>query len=120
MPRGDEKIAFVLTFVIVGDDHNLAFGEGFDRGFNALMAVSHGFTSQGVSRAGLERPSRPLADLATMHQIVIGQHACHHGLTDRHRSDTHARVVTTLSRNIGVVAVSIHGLSRSQKSTTSA
>src|SRR5262249_47070332 len=112
--RGDEQIAFILTLVIVSDDDNLAFGEGLDRGFNTVMAVRHDSTSKRASPAGLERPSPPLADLTPMHQIVVGQHACHHGLTNRHRSNTDARIVTALGRNIGVVAKTIHGFSRSQ------
>ena len=51
MARGDEQIAFILALVIIGDDHDLAFGEGLDRRFNALMAVGHGSTSKrGVTR----------------------------------------------------------------------
>ncbi len=32
---GDEEIALVLAVVVVGDDHDLAFGEGLDGGFDS-------------------------------------------------------------------------------------
>src|SRR5262245_12044183 len=57
------------------------------------------------SRAGLERPCHSLADLATMHQIVVGEHARHHGFPDRHGTNTDAWIVTPGSDDIGVVAI---------------
>ena len=42
-------------------------------------------TSNAALGGRLERPRRALADLAAIHEIVIGQHACHHRFPDRHR-----------------------------------
>ena len=48
--RRDEQIALVLAVVVVGDDHDLALGEGGDNGFNAdmdiLMSFLHSFCPQ--------------------------------------------------------------------------
>ena len=38
---GDEQVALVLAVVVVGDGDHLAFGEGLDGGFDALMAIGH-------------------------------------------------------------------------------
>jgi hypothetical protein len=35
----DEKIAFIFAVVVVGYDDDFAPGEGFDRGFDAMMVV---------------------------------------------------------------------------------
>ena len=37
----DEQIALVLAVVVVGDDDDLAFGEGLDRRFDASVAIGH-------------------------------------------------------------------------------
>ena len=47
-----------------------------------------------------------------MHQIVIGQHARHHGLADRHGADADARIVAAFGDNIGVAAIAVDGLAR--------
>ena len=39
---GDEQIALVLAVVVVGDGHDLAFGEGFDRRFDSIVGLGHG------------------------------------------------------------------------------
>src|SRR5215471_739084 len=41
----------------------------------------------------LKRPRWAFAHLSAMAQIVIGEHARHHGLADRHRPDADARVM---------------------------
>src|SRR3954470_3571974 len=46
-----------------------------------------------------------LADLPAMPQEMIGQHARHHCLADRHRTNADAGVVTPLGRDIGIGAV---------------
>src|SRR5262245_30942124 len=79
MRSRDKQVAFILPVVIVGHDHDLALGERLDRGFDALMTVAHGSTSKAASRARLERPCRSLADLATMHQLMVRQYAGRHG-----------------------------------------
>src|SRR5262245_46902036 len=112
--RRDEQVAFILPIVVVGHDYDLALREGVDRGFDALITVAHGSTSKATSRARLEWPWRSLADLATMHQIVVGEHARHHGLTDRHGANTDARIVTAFCHHLGVLAIAIHGLARGQ------
>src|ERR1043166_7062400 len=60
----------------------------------------------------LERPSRRLADLAPVTQIVIGNDAGHHGLADRNRPDADAWVVAALGGHLGLVAVAVDGLAR--------
>ena len=45
-----------------------------------------------------------LADLPAMPQEMIGQHAGHHGLADRHRADADAGVVAALGHDVGVGA----------------
>ena len=47
-----------------------------------------------------------------MAQEVVGDHAGDHRLADRHRADADARVVAALGRDLGLVAVAIHGLAR--------
>jgi hypothetical protein len=42
-----------------------------------------------------------------MPQEMVGQHACHHRLADRHRSDSDAGIVATLCRNLDVVAKAV-------------
>ena len=56
-----------------------------------------------------ERPSGRRADLAAMTQVVIGKHACHHGLADGDGSNSHARIVSSLGDNLGLGPVSIDG-----------
>ena len=43
---GDEQIALVLAIVVVGDDHDLAFGEGLDRRIDFFVGIGHAFTSE--------------------------------------------------------------------------
>src|SRR5262245_13408125 len=114
MRSRDTQVAFILPVVVVGHDHNLALGESFDRGFNALMTVAHGSTSKAASRARLERPCRSLADLAAMHDIMVRQYARQHGLSNRHGPDADAGIVTPLGHHVGVAAITIHGLARGQ------
>src|SRR6516165_11383353 len=47
-----------------------------------------------------------------MTQQVVGEHTCHHGLTDRHGTYPHARVVPAMGRNLDLVAVDIDGAQR--------
>src|SRR5206468_9265368 len=107
---GYEQVTFVLAVVIVGHDHDLTLGEGGDDGLDALM----GFDVHDVptSVLALERPSRACAHLGALTQIVIRNHACHHGLADRHRPDAHARVVAALGADLGLVAVAVDGAPR--------
>ena len=37
----DEQVALVLAVVVVGDDDDLAAGEGLDRRFDAFVGVGH-------------------------------------------------------------------------------
>jgi hypothetical protein len=108
----NEEIALILAIIVVSYDDDCAFGEGFDRSFNALVIVRHRFYLKAAS--GLERPRRPLADLPAMHQIVIGQHACHHRLTYRHRADADTRIVPTLGNDLGVTTIAVDGLARGE------
>ena len=48
---GDEQVALVLAVVVVGDDHDLAFGEGLDRGVDSAVGIGHAFTSNAASGA---------------------------------------------------------------------
>ena len=48
----DEQVALVLAVVVVGDDHDLAFGEGLDRGIDAAVGIRHVlYLERGVRRA---------------------------------------------------------------------
>src|SRR5512136_2076475 len=71
-------------------------------------------TLKATLRARFERPSRPLADLTAVHQIVVSQHSCHHGLANRDRTNTNAGIVAALGDNIGVAAITVHRLARCQ------
>src|SRR6185437_10523342 len=62
----------------------------------------------------LERPGYPLADLRAVHQIVVGEHARHHCLADRHGADADAGVVAAFGHDVGVVAIAVDGLARRQ------
>ena len=55
-----------------------------------------------------------LADLTAMHQIVVGQYACHHRLTDWHSADTDAGIMAAFGGDLSVVAITIHGFARCQ------
>ena len=58
--RRDEKIAFVLAIVVVGDRDDLAAGEGGNGGFNAMMYVLHenlSLPALGKAKAIRQRPS---------------------------------------------------------------
>src|SRR6185437_5613142 len=59
-----------------------------------------------------KRPCRRLADLAAMAQIVIGDHARHHGLADRHGANADTWVVTSGRPDFGIVALAIDGGAR--------
>src|SRR5262245_43871339 len=56
-----------------------------------------------------ERPCRRLAHLPTLTQIVIGDHACHHGLADRHRANADAGIVASLGADLGLGTIPIDG-----------
>ena len=71
---------------------------------------NHEATQSGT--ALLEWPCCPLADLAAVHQIVVSQHACHHGLTNRDRTYTDAGIMAAFGDNISVVAITVHRLAR--------
>ena len=113
---GDEQVALVLAVVVVGDDDDLALGEGLDRRFDACCGYrARDLTSRRRHSARVvERPRRALAHLAAMHQIMIGQHACHHRLADRHRADADAGVVAALGDDLGVAAVAVDRPARRQ------
>src|SRR6266404_5882337 len=53
-----------------------------------------------------------LSHLSAMPQEMIGQHARHHGLADRHRADADAGVVAAFGHDVGVVAIAIHRAAR--------
>ncbi len=40
----DEQVALVLAVVVVGDDHDLAFGEGLDGRFDSCVNIGHWFS----------------------------------------------------------------------------
>ena len=45
---------------------------------------------------------------------MIGEHAGHHGLADRHRADADAGVMAALGHDVGIGAAAIHGAARRQ------
>ena len=45
---------------------------------------------------------------------MIGDHARHHGLADRHGADADAGVVAAVGRDLGLAAVAVDGLARGQ------
>ena len=49
-----------------------------------------------------------------MTQIMIGDHARHHRLADRHGADADAGIVAALGDDLGLVAVAVDGLARGQ------
>src|SRR6185295_19998546 len=112
MGSRNEKVALVFAVIVVCYDDDLASGEGLDRGFDTLMVVRHGSTSKSVS--GLERPGRPLTDLSAVHQIVIGEHARHHRLADRHRAYADTGIMAALGDDIRVLTIAIDRLAWSQ------
>src|SRR5882672_12080472 len=57
----------------------------------------------------LEGPFRALAHLGALTQIMVGDHARHHGLADRHRTNADARIVASLGADLGLVAEAIDG-----------
>src|ERR1041385_7454050 len=60
----------------------------------------------------LEWPGRPVADLRSVTQIMVGEHARHHGFADRDRADADAGVVAALGYDLGLVAEAVDGLAR--------
>src|SRR5262245_28642465 len=71
-------------------------------------------TDTGLTCRLAERPGRRVAHLPALAQIMVGDHACHHGLADRHRTDADARIVAALGRHLGFAAVAIHRLPRGE------
>src|SRR6266566_3693329 len=63
---------------------------------------------------GLRQIRRYPPDLPAMSEKMIGQHAGHHGLADRHRADADAGVVAALGRNVGVGALAVDRAARRQ------
>src|SRR5262245_24487285 len=61
-----------------------------------------------------ERPCDGSADLAALPQIVIGEHACHHRLADRHRADADARIMPSLGDDLGLAPVAVDGAARGE------
>ena len=49
-----------------------------------------------------------------MAQLMVGQNASHHRLTDRHGANPDTWVVAAFGDNIGFIALRIDGLSRRQ------
>src|SRR5215831_2760282 len=62
----------------------------------------------------LKRPRWAFAHLSAMAQIVIGEHARHHGLADRHRPDADARVMAAAGGDLRLAAVAVDGAARRQ------
>src|SRR5260370_14799246 len=60
----------------------------------------------------LERPSRAFAHLPAVTQIVIGEHARHHGLADQHRPDADAGDLPASASDLGFMAITVKGAAR--------
>ena len=70
-------------------------------GFDALMNCRALFlATPSARRANGHAGGSP--DLAALTQIVIGNHARHHGLADRHRADADAGIVAALGADLGL------------------
>src|SRR5262249_58448452 len=54
-----------------------------------------------------ERPDRALAELGALAQIVIGDHARHHGLADWHGANADAGIVPALGGDLGLAAEAV-------------
>src|SRR5262249_6048478 len=52
--------------------------------------------------------------LGAVAQPTVGKRERHHGLTDRHGTDTHARIVATLGEDVRFIAAAIYGFARRQ------
>src|SRR5262249_26128234 len=59
-----------------------------------------------------ERPSRRLAHLTAVTEIVIRDDTRHHRLADRNRANADAGVVAPLGHDLGLVAVAVDGQTR--------
>ena len=87
--------------------------------FDALVSIEHLYVDfRCQARANGQAGASPTC--AAMTQIVIGEHAGHHGLADRHRADADAGVVAALGDDLGLVAVAVDGLAAASGSTRSA
>src|SRR5262245_39259770 len=73
------------------------------------MGIDHGYFSP---LRLTKRPGWRLADLAALTQIMVGDHAGHHGLPDRHRPDSDAWIVAAFGHDFSFAAVAIHRLAR--------
>ena len=68
-----------------------------------------------ASRAGCPGIVEPSAsDLTAVAQKVIRQHAGHHGLADRNRTNADAGVVAARGADLGIMPLAIHGATRRQ------
>ena len=56
---GDEQVALVLAVVVVGDDHDLALGEGLDRGIDAVVGIGHAYSLKVVQAGGVNGHAVP-------------------------------------------------------------
>jgi hypothetical protein len=65
-------------------------------------------------RDAIAYPPLSATHLPAMAQKMIGQHAGHHGLADRHRADADAGVVAALGHDVGVGALAIDRAARRQ------
>src|SRR5262249_55736272 len=59
-----------------------------------------------------ERPSRRLAHLTAMTEIVIRDDTCHHRLADRNRANADAGIMPPLGHDLGLAAVAVDGQTR--------
>src|SRR6516165_9936426 len=82
---------------LCGDERTMAY-LGFSRHFYSCLPK---FTAASSAARRRKRPSRPGADLPAMTQIVIGDHASHHGFADRHGADADARIVAASGYDFG-------------------
>ena len=86
--RRDKQIALVLTVVVIGHDDELAVREGGYGVPDTLVRIVHVDLRSAAApsaRRLRQPPHRIVADLPALTQIMICDHARHHGLADRHR-----------------------------------
>ena len=88
----------------IGGRGHIAWYDGGEGLRKAPSLLGDTNVAQQLRRAGCTRAlPRPRAGLATVAQEMVGEHAGHHGLADRHGADADAGVVAALGDHFGIL-----------------